>query len=94
MTRWSKHRGEDLEHLSELVDGEADPAAAARLCAAWQDEAALRANPRKPCSAITLTGGSPPANSALAPAPSTGRSSTAIAWPTSPITHLTGLPRP
>jgi sigma-E factor negative regulatory protein RseA len=42
MTQWSKHRGEDLEHLSELVDGEADPAAAARLCAAWQDEAALR----------------------------------------------------
>jgi sigma-E factor negative regulatory protein RseA len=42
MERKMKHRGEDLERLSELVDGEADSATAARLCVAWQGDAALR----------------------------------------------------
>ena len=42
MTLGSKYRDEDLERLSELVDGEADPAAAGRLCAAWHDDETLR----------------------------------------------------
>ena len=42
MTLGSKHRDEDLERLSELVDGEADPAVAGRLCAAWHGDETLR----------------------------------------------------
>lgn len=42
MTQRSEHQGGALERLSELIDGEADAAAVARVCAAWSDDASLR----------------------------------------------------
>lgn len=42
MTQQSKQQGGELERLSELVDGEADGAAVARVCAAWSDDESLR----------------------------------------------------
>jgi len=42
MTQQSKQLGGELERLSELVDGEADDGAVARVCAAWSDDESLR----------------------------------------------------
>lgn len=44
MTQWSKDQGDALERLSEMIDGEAEPTAVERLCAAWGDEPAARAS--------------------------------------------------
>lgn len=44
MTQRTEHPGGDLERLSELVDGEADAAVVARVCARWADDASLRAS--------------------------------------------------
>jgi sigma-E factor negative regulatory protein RseA len=44
MTQWSQNQLDALERLSAMMDGEAEEATVARLCAAWRDEPEARAS--------------------------------------------------